>query len=509
MKNEDMSNMIIPSVKSYVQDQNSNIEFKQLLGIYSASVQQFPDLVNKLKLFIAEFFVATGVQLSLVETLPAETDRYIQFSVAGEVSEALYDEYTIVVNGQGIAVEAPTIEGVFYATRTLLQFAQRGPVLNYGEIHDYSQIEERGLLLDVARKYLSLPWIKKMVDQLAAIKMNALQLHLSDNQGFRMETSIDEEKYGVSFESSTVLTKSDIAELIDYASDRCVAVIPDFDSPGHMDNIIKTLKKADPETYQGISYELPAYDVNLKVTNPVGVQVISDIIDEWIGSFNGCPAFHVGGDEYFATLLKQATHDEAITYLNQRAAQVVASGMEARIWNDEIFREGGTIQPDTSTVICYWSSSIIPFSIPFFGGLYAPVTQLISAGYNLINANQNYLYYTPQINTSKPNERSNQYDKTQISDPKPEAIYNQWTPMVFAGNSADFEAQQKVDSLQQIRGAMYCIWCDNADSIDENDIYDKVKLALRAMAEKSWGKGSEGFDYNTFVSLSDGWEPIH
>ncbi|QHM70929.1 beta-N-acetylhexosaminidase [Mixta intestinalis] len=490
MKNEDMRNVIIPSLKSYAQDESSNFEFKQLLGIYSASVQEFPELVNKLNLFIDEFFVATGVQLTLVETLPAETERYIQFTVAGEVSEALYDEYTIVVNEQGISVEAPTVQGVFYATRTLLQFAQRGDAVNYGEIHDYSQIKERGLMLDVARKYFTLPWIKKMVDQLAAIKMNALQLHLSDNQGFRMETSVDEEKYGVNFETQKVLSKDDVAELIRYASDRCIAIIPDFDSPGHMGNIINTLKKADPVKYQDISYKFASYDVNLKVTNPVGVQVISDIIDEWISSFDGCPAFHVGGDEYFSSLplLHQATHDEVVTYLNDRAAQVVASGMEARIWNDEVFREGGTIQPDTSTVICYWSSSIIPA----FDGLYAPVTQLISAGYNLINANQNYLYYTPQV-----------------KEPEPEAIYNQWTPMVFAGDSADYEAQQKVDSLQQIKGAMYCIWCDQAENINENDIYNNAKLALRTMAEKSWGKGSEDFDYETFVRLSDAWEPVY
>jgi len=490
MTQANLSNVIIPSVKSFLYESSDNYDLTQLQGIFISSRQEIPELTDKLNVFIREFAVVTGVQLLLTHQPPSDLSNYIQINLEGSVTEAFHDEYTISVSAQGISLSAPTIAGIFYATRTLLQFTQRGNGITYGTLHDYAQVRERGLMLDVARKYFPVAWIKQMIDQMAAIKMNVLQLHLSDNQGFRLETSIDEQKYGVSFETPQVLTKSDIAELIQYARVRCIDIIPDFDSPGHMDNIISKLKQHDLLKYAGISASL-ILNNNLNVKSSLGVQIMADIIDDWAATFAGCRAFHIGGDEYFVTIpeFQRVSHNDAVTYLNQRANQVVAKGMEARIWNDEVYRTGGTIQPDKSTVIYYWSSMIGFNNLKLDS--YAPVTTLISNGYNVLNVNQNYLYYS-----------EGNYA------PKPQEIYNEWTPMVFAGDSANFNDQQVVSDLTHVLGAIYCIWCDQGDALDNSLVYQQSKLALRAMAEKSWGKGSDTFDYATFTSLSNTWEPV-
>ncbi|WP_434462196.1 beta-N-acetylhexosaminidase [Serratia plymuthica] len=489
MKKENVMNKIIPSIKKTTLGSNDIYAINQLQGVYTTSIDEYPDLKSVLDLFVSEFSIITGIQLYLTNTPPVEPDKYINVIVSGAVNDAFNDEYSLSVGLEGISVKAPTTSGFFYATRTLLQLSQRNDEINYGEIHDYSQVKERGLMLDVARKHFSMPWLKKMIDQMAGIKMNVLQLHLSDNQGFRMETSIDEEKYGVSFETPQVLTKNNISELLQYASERHIDIIPDFDSPGHMDHIISVLKQSDPEKYANISEGL---NNNLNVNDPIAVQVTSDIINEWMSTFNGCRDFHIGGDEYFVTIQNLFHHDDAMIYLNNLAVQVVSRGMQARIWNDEVYRTGGTIQPDKSTVISYWSSLIGINNIKL--DAYAPVAELISNGYNVLNVNQNYLYYSPGNATYKP---------------KPEEIYNDWTPMVFAGDTTSFNDQQIVENLSHVLGSTYCIWCDNGDDLDENDIYDESKLALRAMAEKSWGKGSDASDYAEFEYLSNTWEPVN
>ncbi|WP_168198855.1 family 20 glycosylhydrolase [Jejubacter calystegiae] len=488
-------NSIIPSIKEYSTVADASLSLNKLTTIYISNENQIPDLESKLAVFIEEFKLLTGKALTLTYDKPVEQAGCIIVEINSENASGYFDEHYIDVMPDELRIASPTVSGIFFATRTVLQFAQRTGTIPVGNIHDYSLVKERGLLLDVARKYFPVAWVKKLIEHMAALKLNVLQLHLSDNEGFRLETSVDKDKYGVDFETPSVLTKNDILEIIQYAKERCISVIPEFDSPGHMANIIDKLQEHDADKYNDISSGILTKN-NLNIKSALAKQIVSDIINEWADAFEGCPDFHLGGDEFYVSLLPLIfgiTHDDAVTYLNELSDQVIRKGMKPRVWNDEIFRDGWSVEPNKNGVICYWSATI-GFAINgqvIHLDHYAPVMDFISRGYQVVNANQNYLYYS-----------HGNYQ------PKPQEIYTEWTPLVFAGKNEGIDAQQVIDDLSQVVGALYCVWCDGGDSLEEDIIYQDIKLAIRSMSEKSWASDTAN-DYSLFTALSDDWEPIH
>ncbi|MFC0182697.1 hexosaminidase [Pseudarcicella hirudinis] len=145
------------------------------------------------------------------------------------------ESYQLKITGKDISLNAVTTTGALRGLETFLQLLQSnasGFSLPQLTIEDAPRFVWRGLMIDVARHFIPLDVVKRNIDAMAAVKMNILHLHLSDDEGFRVESKIFPElhkkgSYGEYY------TQAQIRELVAYARQRGIIVVPEFDMPGH------------------------------------------------------------------------------------------------------------------------------------------------------------------------------------------------------------------------------------------------------------------------------------
>jgi hexosaminidase len=198
-------------------------------------------------------------------TLPVANEtakNAIQLSTRKFIKAPEREAYLMLVSGNGVAIEGDTYAGTFYGIQSLIQLLplQKSNNLNipYVTIQDAPRFAYRGLMLDVCRHYFPLSFIKKYIDYIALNKMNYFHWHLTDDQGWRIEikkhpqlmakgaycngtvigrypgTGNDETHYGGYY------TQDEIREVVQYAMDRHITVIPEIEMPGHASAAIAT-----------------------------------------------------------------------------------------------------------------------------------------------------------------------------------------------------------------------------------------------------------------------------
>lgn len=230
--------------------------------------------------------------------------------------------YILDISENGVRLESGTEAGLFYAVQTLRQFFPAGVEQNrvsseeiklrQVHIEDQPKYSWRGTMVDVARSFFGLEYLKRHVDRMALYKLNRLHLHLSDDQGWRIEikgwpklTSIGG-KSAVENGNSGYLTQEEYKDLQDYALARNIIIIPEIDLPGHVyaalvsypelncpENAnIEPKKATPPDLYSG-------YEVGwsrLCLENPETYDFVSDVIGELAEITKGS-WIHIGGDE--------------------------------------------------------------------------------------------------------------------------------------------------------------------------------------------------------------------
>ncbi|MGA9271401.1 MAG: family 20 glycosylhydrolase, partial [Lutimonas sp.] len=145
------------------------------------------------------------------------------------------ESYRIKIKGDRIELSAPEERGVFHGLETLFQLLkkdQQGWYLPELEMEDAPRYPWRGLMIDVSRHWIPKEVILRNLDGMAAVKMNVLHFHLTDHQGFRIESKAFPKLHEMGSEGD-YYTQEDIREILDYASDRGIRVVPEFDVPGH------------------------------------------------------------------------------------------------------------------------------------------------------------------------------------------------------------------------------------------------------------------------------------
>lgn len=145
------------------------------------------------------------------------------------------ESYHLAVDGKGIELTAANPLGIMHGLETLLQLVESGPqgwFLPGIRIDDNPRFAWRGLMIDVSRHFMPLSAIERNVDGMAAVKLNVLHLHLSDDEGFRVESKRCPKLTGLASDG-LFYTQNQVRELIAYARDRGVRVVPEFDVPGH------------------------------------------------------------------------------------------------------------------------------------------------------------------------------------------------------------------------------------------------------------------------------------
>lgn len=292
------------------------------------------------------------------------------------------ESYQLSVDARGVTITAPTAAGLFYGTRTLRQLLpapllRRAPVSQHGPlrvegwvIEDAPRFAWRGLHLDVARHFFPKEFVLKLVDLAAFHKLNVLHLHLTDDQGWRVQvdrypllTEVGawrrESPAGHYHERRTdgtphggFYTKDDLAEIVAYAQRRFVTVVPEIDMPGHMQAAIaaypqlgNTAEQLEVWTNWGVSEHV------LNMDEPT-VRFCADVLEEVMEIFPG-PFVHIGGDECPKSeweaspaalarckALGLSGPDGLQGWFTARMAEVVASRGKAIIGWDEVLDMG-------------------------------------------------------------------------------------------------------------------------------------------------------------------------
>ncbi|WP_248964393.1 beta-N-acetylhexosaminidase [Sphaerisporangium perillae] len=211
--------------------------------------------------------------------------------------------YRLQVGPAGIVLTAGGPAGRFYGLRTLSQF---GAAVPYGTIEDRPRFGWRGVMLDVARHFMPKAFVLRLIDLLAEHKLNVLHLHLTDDQGWRLEIERYPRLTGVGARGGAssaagdeprFYTREDVREIVAYAAERFVTVVPEIEMPGHAQAAIA----AYPELGNHPSRRLEVWSgwgisehvLNLEDST---IAFCQDVLDEVVELFPG-PYVHVGGDE--------------------------------------------------------------------------------------------------------------------------------------------------------------------------------------------------------------------
>ncbi len=271
---------------------------------------------------IAEFF-ATKMRRSMGFDLPVSTDKtdaQIKLSIDPNLNLKA-EGYKLMTTQEGIQIVGQTAQGLFYGMQSFMQLLPaevesqklvdsvlwQVPSV---EIKDEPAFAYRGMLIDVCRHFLTVEEMKCQIDVLSLFKINRLHWHLTEDQGWRIEikkyprlTEVGSKRTeGDGTEYGGFYTQEQIKEIVAYASERFITIIPEIEMPGHSMSAIKAYPElaCNPKTQSGKDYELRniwgVEDDVYCAGNDKFYNFISDVIDEVAPLFPG-EYFHIGGDE--------------------------------------------------------------------------------------------------------------------------------------------------------------------------------------------------------------------
>ena len=217
-----------------------------------------------------------------------------------------------------------------------IPYRQPRPVtLPWIHIHDRPRYPWRGAMLDVARHFFSVEDVKHEIDLLALLKMNRLHLHLADDQGWRIEI----EKWPalttiggateVGGGAGGFYTRAQYADLVDYAAQRFVTIVPEIDMPGHINAAMASYPELNCDNVAKAPYTKTGTGVSaLCVDKEVTYQFLDDVIGE-IAALTPGPYFHIGGDE-----VRTLSPDQYRTFVERIQALVAAHGKTMIGWDE-------------------------------------------------------------------------------------------------------------------------------------------------------------------------------
>ncbi len=269
--------------------------------------------------------------------------------------------YELVITSKFLTITAGKPDGVFRAVQTIRQLlppeveAETAQSVSWaiptGTIRDFPEYEYRGAMLDVARHFFPPEAVKRYIDQLALYKMNVLHLHLTDDQGWRIEIkswpNLTEHgaKTAVGGGAGGFFTQDEYADIVKYAEERYITIIPEIDMPSHTNAAISSYPELNvggrpTELYTGTAVGFSSFNTRSETT----YKFIDDVIGELVALTPG-PYFHIGGDESHATKMPD------YIYFVDRVIEIVRKhGKKILGWDEIAHAEvGGDV------TIQYWA----------------------------------------------------------------------------------------------------------------------------------------------------------
>lgn len=235
----------------------------------------------------------TGAQGALV--LDVTCDREAPGFPTGSEDES----YTLELRGLTGSLHAATALGVLHGLETLLQLPKtqpEGTFLSFISINDSPRFKWRGLLIDVARHWEPTEVLLRNIDAMAVVKLNVLHLHLSDDQGFRIESRTHPELQAQGSDGN-FFTQAQMRSIIAYAAERGIRVLPEFDVPGHTTSwLVSHPELASLPGPYAVERHWGVFNPVMDPTQEATYSLLSDFLGEMAELFP-IPFIHIGGDE--------------------------------------------------------------------------------------------------------------------------------------------------------------------------------------------------------------------
>jgi len=289
---------------------------------------------------IAEYFVdilnpSTGYDLSVIKSSTPKAGCIYLTTLDGDSSLG-NEGYKLDVTAKGVTISAFTAEGLFRGIQSIRQLLpediEKGTVsanapwkIPCSSITDFPAYSWRGMMLDVARHFIGVRDVKRTIDLMAQYKMNKFHLHLSDDQGWRIEIKSwpNLTKVGGSKEvgggDGGFYTQEEYIDIVNYAKERYITLIPEIDMPGHCNAALASYGELNPdgkkkELYFGTNVGFSSLMCRSEVT----YTFINDVIGE-LAAITPGQYIHIGGDE------AAATSNEDYNYFIGRVDKIVSS----------------------------------------------------------------------------------------------------------------------------------------------------------------------------------------
>ncbi|WP_413818266.1 family 20 glycosylhydrolase [Tenacibaculum sp. IB213877] len=321
------------------------------------------DSFNEIGLFLSEKIKAkTNLDLSVnaENILNYETIIYLKKTSKLDVDKS--EAYQLTISQDSVIIASNTANGAFRGIQTLRQIIPELSndtlaknkiwVIPTGKIIDEPQFEYRGAMLDVARHFFTVQEVKKYIDLLAYYKYNTLHLHLSDDQGWRIEIKSWPKLTEVGGSSEVgggpggFYTQKEFSEIVEYAASHYITIIPEIDMPGHTNAASVSYPFLNgngktPKIYTGMRVGFSTLDTHKDTV----YSFIDDVVRE-ITALTPGPYFHIGGDESHVTKKKDYIH-----FVNKAEEIVQKHGKQMIGW-DEI----ASADVDSTSISQFWNS---------------------------------------------------------------------------------------------------------------------------------------------------------
>lgn len=430
---------------------------------------------------------ATGFELPVSEGEAGEASGVIFLSLNKDNAALGAEGYELTVTDNQVKIEAGQQAGLFYGIQTLRQLlpaeieqttVQKGPwEIATGTIKDSPEYAWRGSMLDVARHFFGVDDVKRYIDLISLYKMNVLHLHLSDDQGWRIEIKSwpNLATHGGSTQvgggKGGYYTQEQYTDIVAYAQKRFITIIPEIDMPGHINSALASYGELNggitvvpaegridlnPKTavIDGKSKPTQLYTgtevgfSTLQLKKEATFKFVDDVIRE-LSALTPGGYFHIGGDE--AAVTKK---EEYIVFINRFNEIVKSHGMKMIGW-DEIAQ--GTI--DSTVHVQLWHSEE-------FGQL------AVEKGSKVIMSPATKIYLDMQ------------YDSTT-------RLGLHWAAYIEVADAYTWDPATLIDGIarENIVGVEAPLWTETIVTMD--DIEYMIFPRLPGVAEVGWTKSSD------------------
>jgi hexosaminidase len=304
---------------------------------------------ERLRRAIARFHERLALETGL-PLQPATTRLTIQCREAGPPYPELGEDetYQLDVTSQNARIEAHSVTGALRGLETFLQLVERnGDSYQVPAVHieDHPRYAWRGLMLDVSRHWMPVAVVKRNINAMAAVKLNVFHWHLSDDQGFRVESTKFPKLQQLASDGN-YYTQEQVRDVVSYARDRGIRVIPEFDLPGHASALLTAYPElaSAPGPYQ-IERKWGIFQPTMDPTLDGTYEFLDIFLSEMTRLFPD-QYFHIGGDEVEPTQWRENSRIQTFirdrrvpsihAYFNQRVQKILEKNGKTMVGWDEI-----------------------------------------------------------------------------------------------------------------------------------------------------------------------------